>query len=194
MDGNRQVVLDKGVYTRSINSELIKLKQYVIAMDGDKRCLLLRFTNESEIVITGFDVVITQIKANGKEGKSIETRLENFEIQPGEMFSPKCGIVISDDCVDFKISIKCITSADYFYVETNGITRAKYVPLPIEESSDRSKGKVRYCVKRKKTVLYKFAAIVAVIGMAAFIAVSVYLSKRLLGNFDSLSVLLNSLR
>lgn len=184
MDNKQQIVLDKGIYTHPENSALIRLKEYIIVKEKDKRCLLLRFANESDIVATGMDVSITPIRADGTRGKSIDVQLDGFRIAPGETLAPPSGIIIDDDLVDFTISIERIYSSDYFYREVDGIVNAKYVPPSSVVHSN--KGKNHFSVKRKRESRCRLAAIAAVIGLIAFMAIMFYMSMRRLGHFDAL--------
>ena len=184
MNSNERVVIDKGFYNHPQSSGQIQLKQYIFARENDKKCLLLRFFNESDIIIQGMDIVLKQIRAHGKEPKFSKLQLNRINVHPGEIYTTANGIVVSDDCVDFEIEIKNVRSRDYTYLENGGRLIPKYDPRAKDQVKAKRRGKISS--KRKNISASKISILLAMIGIIGFVALGAYLSNRTFGSFDTL--------
>ena len=179
-----RVVIDKGFYNHSQSSGQIQLKQYIVVRENDKKCLLLRFFNESDLIIQSMDIVLTQIRAHGKESKLTKLKLNRINVHPGEIYTTESGIVISDDCVDFRIEIKSVSSRDYTYRESRGRLIPKYDPHAKDVGMIKRRGKLS--AKRKRISASKISILLAMVGIIGFIALGAYFSNRTFGSFDTL--------
>ena len=183
MGTNGYKIIEKGFYSHPQKNDEVQIKQYIITKDGNRRLLLLRFYNNSELVINGMNIILTQLKGESKEPENIKLALNELNIHPGETFAMKSGVVIADDCTDFLVEITDVISKDYIYKESNGKLVAKYDP---RLKANKRKNRVsRVIVKRKRVAASKLSALVAIIGIALFLLIGEYLSSRLFGSFSS---------
>ena len=180
-NNNERVILEKGFYNHPQRSGRMQLKQYIIVRENGKKCLLLRFFNESELVVNGMEIVLTKKASGGKLIDDVTVRLNGLSVRPGDTYTTTNGIVIDEECVDFTVELKSITSADYEYQDIKGRLVPRYDP--------RAKGVVRtnkygnVSVKRIEVSRSRLSALIAVILVAGFSALAVYVSLRTFGNF-----------
>ena len=175
------IILKKGFYNHPQNSEQVKLKQYVIAKEGKKKYVLLRFFNHSNLVISGMNLILTQIKSKGKKSERTTVFLQNITIYPGEIYATKKGIVISDDCVDFTIEIDNVLSKNYRYHERNGQMIAQYDPFLNPVARTKRQGKIS--IKKRNLGRNIWPILLAIVGIVGFIFLGIHLNMRLFGNF-----------
>lgn len=180
---NSRNVIEKGFYSHPQKNGGVQLKQYIITKEGDKKCLLLRFYNDSELIINGMNIILTQICGEQSEPEKIRISLDGLNIHPGETFAMKNGIVISDGITDFDVEITEVISRDYVYKESGDSLVAKYDPRI--KSSKKKKRVSRVVVKKKRVSVTGFSALVALIGIVVILLIGEYLSNRLFGSFSS---------
>ena len=187
----KQTVIDKGFYKHPQEAGQIQVKQYIIVRSGDKKLLLLRFFNESEVNVSGITIALTQINSRG-EAKKVQTiAIPNAAVRPQDTFSTKKGIVIDEDCVDFKIEFKCIYSSSYVYRPVHGRLRPHFDPI---KESDKFRSRGRIMVKKTKLSRCHLSAIAAILGIIGTVALAVYLALRPFGNPDPELLLMNLLK
>ena len=108
--------IEKGSYTHPTPDGCIALKQYIITKEKGKRCLLLRFVNESAHTISAFEYVITELSSSGKVlGHSRITHTGIAVVSEGT-YTPSSGIVVHNNCTDFRIRLVSYVSGAYKYV------------------------------------------------------------------------------
>ena len=180
-------VLDKGFYNHSQVSGGMIIKQYVVSEKGGKKYLLLRFFNESELCVNGMEIVVTQ---KGPEKQTLESslvKLSKLKVFPGETYNSDEGIILSDQCVDFIVVVRCLISGGYKYYESNGKWIPHYDPRLNEKEKPKKYG--RLVVHRKNITSSKISAFLAVILIAVFIAVCANVCSRSFGDFSSVASL-----
>ena len=174
-------VTEKGFYSHPQKTVSVQLKQYIITKDGDKRCLMLRFVNNSELIIDGMNIILTEIRKDAQEPKHTRLSIKELKVYPGDTFSLKNGIAISDDCIDFKVEITSVISKDYEYFESNGTLTPKYDP---RFKVGKRKGKTaKLLIKRRRVSASIASAVVAIIGVTVFLFIARGISDRAFGNF-----------
>lgn len=120
--------IEKGSYTHPTPDGCIALKQYIITKEKGKRCLLLRFVNESAHTISAFEYVITELSSSGKVlGHSRITHTGIAVVSEGT-YTPSSGIVVHNNCTDFRIRLVSYVSGAYKYVLKHGRAVAHYDP------------------------------------------------------------------
>ena len=179
---NERTVIEKGFYNHPQKSGRMQLKQYIIVREAGKKCLLLRFLNESDIIVTGMQITLTEIRSHDKEPKNTKVTLNGIKVRPGETYAVANAIVISDDCVDFTINISNISSRGYNYHESGGKLVSRYDPRQ-RYLTGKKYGYIT--IKRKKITSSVISAVIAVLGIAGFILFGEYMSSRLFGSFDT---------
>ena len=178
MSNNRYNIVDKGFYSRPQSNECIFVKQYIIAKEDTKKFLLLRFWNTADFVINGMEFVITQIGADKHVIDTSVVKIEGMRVSPGGTYTTNNGIVISEECVDFKVFVKYVSSGAYEYYDRGGKTVPKYNPQPNENKRLREYG--RSFISKPNVFSSKFSALVAVLLILAVVGISAYFSAQIL--------------
>ena len=179
---NERTVIEKGFYNHPQKSGRMQLKQYIIVREGGKKCLLLRFLNESDITVTGIEITLTQIRSHDKEPINTKVTCSGMRVRPGETYAMANAIVVSDDCVDFTINITRISSQGYYYYESGGKMISQYDP---RQRYRTSKKYGNITIRRKKITSSVISAFIVVFGLLGFILFGEYMSSRLFGSFDT---------
>ena len=118
--------IEKGVYAHNQVEGYISVREFIILEQEGKRCLLVRYANNSELEVNRFDLVLTQMDVNGNEIKRDKFRYNDLALASGELYSPEMGIVIEDNCADFTIKILSFVSGQYTYAYRRGQITAHY--------------------------------------------------------------------
>ena len=87
-------IIDKGFYNHTQNNDSVHLKQYIITRENDKKCLLLRFLNISNLYIKGLEIVLTQYGFGGEILESAVVQLDKASAGPQDTFTSRCGIIL----------------------------------------------------------------------------------------------------
>jgi len=118
--------LEKGVYAHNQIEGYISVREFIIIRKNGKRCLLIRYANDSDLVIHQFEFVLTQLDANGKVIQRNKHRYTDLSIKPHDTYSPDQGIVIEDACSDFTVRMLSLYSEPYQYIYKRGHITAHY--------------------------------------------------------------------
>ena len=124
---DRQFV-EKGSYTHPQADGYIALKQYIFMRKDNKRCLLFRFANEFSQTVHGFEIVVTQLSADGRVIGRSRVPYHNISVGTGNTYSPDSGVVVHDNCTDFRVTLVYFVSGCYKYVVKHGHAVAHYDP------------------------------------------------------------------
>ena len=175
---------DKGLYHHPQVSGFVSLKQYMIIENKGKKCLLLRFLNELKIPVNAIEFKLTQLDINGESLSSANVKAESMSMAPGSTYAMKTGIVLSDKCVDFKVTVISAYSSGYKYVLRNGTPMPTYdlkrrKPKNAPRESTRS---IATRITTRGRVAATFLSIVLILATAFLIT---YLSLRNFGNFTA---------
>ena len=177
--------IDKGLYHHPQVAGCMSLKQYMIVDEGGARCLLLRFFNESGRDINAMEFKLVQLDMSGEVIDSSHIKLVDIKAHAGNTYAIKRGIVLSDHCVDFRVTVLWVMSGGYKYVlrhnqmipeyDVRGVSNEKR-PHQSAKSHVRRIG----CPGRGLAAFFSFAII---LGAAALF---VYYSLRSFGNLGAL--------
>lgn len=131
--------IEKGVYAHNQIEGYISVKEFIIMKQSNKRCLLIRYANDSDFEIHKFEFILTQLDASGKVIKRNKYQYTDLSIKPGETYSPNNGIVIDEECSDFTVRMLSLYSDPYHYIYKRGHITVHYdikeYELPAAESS-----------------------------------------------------------
>lgn len=158
--------MEKGIYAHHQTDGFLSVREFIImaSNESNRRCLLVRYANESAFEINCFDFLLTQFDTRGNVIKREKIKYENLAIAPSALYSPEKGIVIEDNCADFTIKMLSIASGRYTYVYRRGQITAHY---SLEEPADAPVEvgvHADYLVRhryRGGTKFYKFVAAVS---------------------------------
>lgn len=171
---NDSPILKKGFYNHSQDFTCMQLKQYIITEKDSNKCLLLRFFNESELNIDGMEIILTQLSSTKEILATSPVKFEGIKVRPGETYTPDEGIVISDKCADFIVTVKSVSSDEYVYSASDGVFCPKYDPKRKKRTVGR--GKEKNYAKKRNLISSKLSAILAAILVIGFSALSVGLT------------------
>ena len=172
---NKYDIIDKGYYNHPQNNDSVHIKQYIIARKDEKKCLFLRFLNTSNLRIKGLELVLTQMNFSGDIICSVPVRLNKISVDPGDVFTSNCGIVIDDKCTDFKIDVVALSSGGYRYYESNGKMIASYEPAVNDRHKSKNYG--RMSSQSARLTSSKSSAVVAAV--IIIVMILIYLNSAL---------------
>ena len=168
-------IISKGEYTHNQVRHFVNVKQYIFLRRNGKKCLILRFSNDSDFVIDGMDIKIIQLDVNGNKIADSVFSSRIFYAAPGEIFSLTDGIEVEDNCVDFRLIFLKVNSSDYSYFLRNGeiVTIYQGVTSQSEQELKKIKKQKTYLLASSKTEKkYGFAFAVSVVGILLLCAVA----------------------
>ena len=169
MNSNVQII-SKGLYRGRVDISFpIKVKEYVFTRQDEKKCLLLRFFNDSQLNITALHFWLVQKNSHGEQIGKEKISLEGIYCAQGEIFVPVSGFFVDDKCADFDIEMISAFSGEYEYKTKNGEI---FVQYPIEYEQTAVVKKKAYCVQHKKLnnkVKFSSAILVLAIFLVIFI-------------------------
>ncbi len=160
--------IDKGIYSHPQLGGYLTLKQFILIEQDKKRCLLLRFANESDLEINAARFILKQLNSDGEEIGRVDISYKDISIASGAMYSSEQGIVVKKECVDFTVQMVSVVSGDYRYVFENGTVTAHYDRRGYGERvrKDRKRGSAEISVRSKYKGggrFYGFIAFVALV-------------------------------
>ena len=122
----KEDILLKGTYIHPQPSDLLSVKQYIIAKVKDKKALFLRFSNDRGETATAMSLRVTQYDVKGDFISSEKIELKRLKAAPLATFTLKDSIVIADNCVDFRVDIITASYGDYIYDVIDGEAHIRY--------------------------------------------------------------------
>ena len=126
---NTELYREKGNYNHPQPQGLLAVKQYIFATQMGKRTLLLRFANESPLELNGFEFVITELDRRGAVIDRHRLTHSDLSIAAGGTYCPPSGIIVSNECTDFRVKVLSIRSGMYRYTSRRGQLVAHYDKL-----------------------------------------------------------------
>ncbi|MBE6547579.1 MAG: hypothetical protein E7667_01690 [Ruminococcaceae bacterium] len=121
-----QFIITKGHYEHSQIKGLVSVKQYIFARVKGKKCLILRFCNETDFKVNAINFVVLQLNAAGEIIDRTPVQYKDIVLLPGGVMSMNDGIVVSEKCADFKVQLISVQSGQYEYRVKDGDTVAVY--------------------------------------------------------------------
>ena len=167
--------IDKGVYSHRQIGGYMTVKQFMVVERSGKRCLILRFLNESAMEVNAMEFTVIQRNTHGEVIGTSKIKHTDLSVGAGELFSPESGAVISPECADFEIEMHSVVSGKYRYVFKGGQVTAHYDKRGYENGISAvhvHRGEGRAAFIRK---YYTRGWIYRLIALAALVAVFVSL-------------------
>ena len=112
--------------------------------------LLQRFYNETSLKLTDVEFDLVELDINGRVIQRRTFSYHNLSILPEKYFSIPEGIVVSSDCVDFKIARFSIASGRYVYRTKRGKIQTYYD----RRNADSEKERFSFAKSRLKVESY----------------------------------------
>lgn len=108
-------VISKGYYSYPQNTELISVKQFMFALQGDSLCLLLRFENNNDDKLTSLRFALTELDSKGNRLKEQIIYADKLDCRSKETLTFDQDIFVHDNCTDFKIQFLEAGYGDFTY-------------------------------------------------------------------------------
>lgn len=159
-------VIEKGSYIHRQSGAFIGLKNFILAEKSGKRCLLLQFANSSQNEVNAIKFSLVFLDASGKAISKQTHSYSNLKIAPESDYALDTGIVIKNECADFRIQMIYAVSGDYKYFFRNGESVQSYDPRGYKEKDRYAGAKGTLQVKRrfaKSGRLHGFIAFMSVL-------------------------------
>jgi hypothetical protein len=120
--------LAKGFYQHTQIKDFISVQQYMIVRARGKKCLLLRLLNDADFEAAYIRFTLRQFNAAGDQIAQTPVRINNLRLKPGATLTTDGGIVLREECADFKIVWDEVGSGRYRYYARDGHVVVRYVP------------------------------------------------------------------
>ncbi len=170
-------IISKGLYKEPEDKdELVIVKQYIFARENGKKCLMLRFLNNSQTVLNSFEFWLVQKNSDGFEIAESKIKLNDICVRPREFFAPQKLFIVKDKCVDFEIKVIAVNSGKYEYRRKNKETFVRYSLTEswkyenVERQYPLQQSKLRFKVRYTSLILIGAVALVLVSMMWPFIS------------------------
>ena len=160
---NTNNVLEKVTYNHSQPSGYIVAQNYLVVQEDGKRYLLIRFANESDLKITSFKFVLTQLDSNGKVIGRSKISYDKINFASQKTMSTRRGIHVREECVDFYIKIITFVSEPYRYEYRNGQLAVHYDVRKNRKNKRVEDGK--FSVKSQKRSYSRFYSIMSFVAI-----------------------------
>lgn len=175
MTANQQQI-SKGFYRYAQISDFISVKNYIYLRQNGKKCLLLRFSNDSDFSVDSMSFALIQLDAKGGVISQSNVNYEKMKLKSGATYVSDSALAVDEYCSDFKIVILQVRSGEYIYTVKDGRVIVNY-SLPerelLDKKDSRKKKKPRIKVKRA----FKSHGNIAVFVAAITLVVAVLLSS-----------------
>ena len=116
----------KGIYSHSQLNDFVSVREYIFLKHSDKKCLIFRFCNETALTLDSIEFLLIELNSSGNVINKTHVVYDGLDINPDDIFSSKNGLVVSKECVDFKIQFLSVSSGDYIYRVKRGKVYAHY--------------------------------------------------------------------
>ena len=121
---NNQII-SKGIYSHPQTCGYVSVKQFIFLRAGNKKHLLLRFSNDLDVAVDSIAFTVHQLNADGVTiGKSHSKY--NKRTDSGKSFSVDKAILVDESCVDVKVSVDTAMSGAYEYSDRSGVVTVRY--------------------------------------------------------------------
>ena len=158
-------ILEKGAYVHHQNGAFVEVKNFILSTRQGKRCLLLQFSNSSEHEVSAIRFNLVQMDASGNVIAENECQY-SVKIAAASDYSLPSGLVIKDECVDFRVHMLYVVSGAYKYSFKNGEAIQSYDPRGYSDNKSHSK-KGNLEVKRIKPNSERLHTVLAAMSVLA---------------------------
>ena len=173
-------LISKSEYSAPQVGNFILAKQYMLYRYQGRKCLLIRFANESEFTVDSFEFTLIQLDSKGAIIGEVKSSCDNLHFEPGTMYAMDKGIVVDDRCVDCRIQLTSAISGKYLYRVNRG--RSLSIHYMCDEKWSYIKKTPKYLSHKKNRVglvaqqkdkhSYKWLRFVAVIAALLLILIN----------------------
>ena len=118
-------IVSKGIYTYPQLAGYVSVKQYIFLRIGEKKHLLLRFSNDLDVAIDFIAFTVSELDADGALIKRSHSRYKRYT-KSGESFAIDKAIVVDEKCVDVKVTVDVATSGEYEYSDRGGVVTVRH--------------------------------------------------------------------
>ncbi len=175
MDLNQQY-LSKGFYQYAQIGNPVSVKDYIFIRKDNKKCLLMRFTNNLEYLVNAMEFTVVQMDSAGNILENTKIQYRDILFVPGGTYAQPAGIVVKESCSDFKVIFSKIESGRYAYTASGGYPIVRYsrdaekLELGHESGTyiSHSEGKIRKFGKPYIVAAVAIIAVAAMIGVGAY--------------------------
>ena len=167
-------IIEKGGYNHPQVSGFVSLKQYIFIKKNGKRLLMLRFANEFHHKINGFEIILTQLSGDGRVLKRTRIPYHKADVASGNAFAPDEGIVVMDNCIDFRVSLVSFYSGAYKYLMKHGRAVAHYDPRGYAPEKLKPSKPTQISVTPKMRVLDGTMSLIGIIAVVLMIGVCIF--------------------
>ena len=183
--------MEKGFYHHTQPAKSLAVKQFILVREKGKRCLLLRFLNETGLTVKGFQFQLVQLDSEGKEIACNKIKLCRLHIPPETTYATAKGIVVKEECADFTVKVLNVLSGSYKYAYRGGKTVALYDVRGYEQEEIFPQSKFGGESRSEKARFAKICRRVAVLALLlVFFTVGtvIYRSQKKFGKFAAQTV------
>ena len=177
MSSNLQII-SKGMYKGIVDKSFpLVVKEYVFTRKSERKCLLLRFYNHSDINVTAIHFWLIQKNSYGEELHREKISLEGIYCGAGKLFSPANCFFVQDTCANFEIEMVSAFSGEYEFKSKNGEAFVRYSLDSGRKPAAKRKG---YYIQRSKfsgNVKFAIAILILAIFLAMFVSIWPFLVK-----------------
>lgn len=168
--------ISKGLYQYSQIDRFISVKNYMFVRTDNRKCLMLRFSNDSDYLVDSMDFVIVQMDSNGTVIGRTPVSYKALSFAAGTTYTPNEGIVVDEYCNKFKIQFACVTSGNYKYLVKDGKISVQYEKADKDLPSNPSRRHRIYsfAVKPLKNGKQGLAVFLAIVSLLAVIGLNVH--------------------
>ena len=108
-------LISKSEYSYPQVNGFIAVKQYMFYRYQGKKCLMVRFANETEYTMESLVFNLIQVDSKGGILSEKEYSCDDLKFEPRDIYAMEKGIVVEDRCVDIRIQVVCAISGKYQY-------------------------------------------------------------------------------
>jgi hypothetical protein len=167
--------ISKGQYTYTQQSGYVTVKNYIFLEKNGKKCLILRFSNDSAgVEFNEMRFTVVEKDPAGQVIKRTRVEWRGLKFAPGTTYVNEDAIVVDDLCVDFKIEPECLISGQYRYVFDHSGVRVDFIPSEKKSTDEIDDADRIYVnsVSRKQYGKPKLAGLVAFVAILLIFAVA----------------------
>ena len=160
-------IISKGLYKGDVDKAFpIEVKEYVFARKEGRKCLMLRFLNQSRLNVTGLNFWLIQKNFYGEQISKEKISLDNIESGTDKVFAPPFGFSVQDKCVDFEVQMISAFSGEYEYISENGECLVRYQLKEEKREIPKLSKNAERCVQYNKLdKKVKFATVILILAI-----------------------------
>ena len=167
----------KGFYQYSQLNSFVSVKNYIFTRVNNKKCLLIRFSNDMEYAVNSMIFTVVQYNGAGKIITKKKIVYDGISFGAGTTYVAPNGIIVAEECRDFKIYFNTVRSGKYKYVVKNGEVLVLYDQAPPranKNNKNKKKSRNSVFVRKIGTKKLRWSLTIAIAALAAILALSFF--------------------